>query len=449
MRLTQWHDIATEAGIRDVFARHGVKSFYLKELKRNHNSKNQIYVAPDLSDLALIPTGTISSNDGTSTKARAGAPIFHAPLRWLWANSDSAGVAPGAQLIYYPQYPEVRLSGLLQESPHAPRELLSIDARGQEPGRLLMFGSDGKGAVVAQMASASSPAGISLSKLVDPATHLALFPVDPATIENPDERLRKELARIHMLGWIDSSELHADGTVHPCSGPRCGGHTLEAQMGIPMNGAPEPDFGEWEIKSHRVARFDKPAVGRVTLFTPEPNEGAYADNGVGWFAEHFGRLNDVASRYDFTGVHISGAPHATTGLELVVDGYDSHTREMKSDGMVALLSPNGAVVSGWTFAKLLEHWQRKHAFAAYVPAKSESGPPSRFAYGNLVHLARHTRFEMFLHAMTAGLVVYDPGIKSERQQNGTWRAKARSQFRINFRDLSTLYLEFEEINVLS
>jgi hypothetical protein len=446
----QWYDIATEGAVRDLFSARGVKSMYVKELSRNHNSKNQIYLAPDLSELALIPAGPITSSEGTSRKLNAGAPIFHASVDWTWLSPKGESRAPNAQLIYYPQYPEVRLSGLLLGSPESPRDLLSIESRGQELGRLLLFGSNSQGRIFGQLLSRVSPAARSLTTLRVPGEHLSVLPVDGTMTANPDDLIVAELARIHRLGWIDSCELHTDGTFHPCRGPRCGGHTLEASMGIPMNGVPGPDFGEWEVKSHRVARFDRPASGRVTLFTPEPDVGAYAENGVSWFAEHFGRLNPDANRYDFTGVHTaSNSPHPSTGLRLVVDGYDPQTRDMMHDGVIGLIDPSGALVSGWTFSKLLSHWQRKHALAAYVPSLSRKGDPAEFSYGNLVHLARRTRFEYFLRAMSAGEVVYDPGIKLEQQPSGSWKAKARSQFRINFRDLGALYESFDEIDVLS
>ena len=225
---------------------------------------------------------------------------------------------------------------------------------------------------------------------------------------------------------------------------------MEAQLGIPMNGAPAPDFRDWEIKSHQVRNFARPGVGKVTLFTPEPDSGAYAEFGVNWFVEHFGVLNDAHNRYDFTGTHhVSALPHAKTGLTLNLVGYDRTTKTIQADGRVVLLAPNGGEVSAWTFAKLLTHWQRKHARAAYVPAQSQIGPPKAYRYGNRIQLAEGTRFDKFLDAMADGYVVYDPGIKSELLPSGRWRAKARSQFRIDFRALGALYDDVTEIDVLA
>lgn len=446
MSEPQWFDLATAEGVSGLFAARGVRTLYMKVLSRNHNSKNQIYLAPDLSELALIPTGDVTSGVGSSRKARAGGPIFHAAVNWSWLSPFGESAAPNAQLIYYPQYPEVRLSGLLQGSQDAPRELLSPEIRGYEAERILLFGRGERDRVFAQLISRQAPAAHHFLGRAVPGAHITTLPVDLNLASDPDSALINELARVSRLGWVDSCELHADGILHPCRGPRCGGHTLEANLGIPMNGVPGPDFGEWEVKSHRVAGLDRPATGRVTLFTPEPDSGLYADNGVGWFAEHFGRLNEEQTRYDFTGVHAAGPlPHPQTLLRLTVHGYDPLTREVESDGFIGLVARNGTVVSGWSFSKLLTHWQRKHALAAYVPVLSKPGTPAKFRYGNIVHLARRTRFELFLHAMSAGLVVYDPGIKLELLDRG-WKPKARSQFRINFRDLSELYEAFDEVD---
>lgn len=446
----RWYDRATEMEVRGLLARNGVRTFYLKALSRNHNSKNQIYLAPDLSELSLLPMGEITSNTGTSSKRAGGGPIYHAPVEWLWVDPTGLSLAPTAQLIYYPQYPEVRLSGLLMGSPNAPRDLLSIEKRGYEDGRLLVFGRNDRSQIIGMMLSAQAPAAHTLSQLVDPRQHLITSPVDLAVDPDSESTLLDELARIHRLGWLESQQLRTDGTLQPCRGPRCGGHTLEANLGISMNGNAGPDFGDWEVKSHQVANFARPGIGRVTLFTPEPDAGVYWDNGVGWFAQHYGRINAAGTRYDFTGAHtVSDLPHAATGLRLSIVGYDRESKTIAGDGLIALSTAHGALVSGWSFSKLLQHWQRKHALAAYVPVVSSGHSPPEFSFGNLVHLARHTRFELFLRALDDGLVVYDPGIKLEKQPDGTWKPKARSQFRISFKSLDRLYEKFDEVDVLS
>jgi hypothetical protein len=444
-----WFDVVDEGFVRRLFASRGVRSVYLKSLGVNNNSKQQIYLAGDLTDLALLPLGEVTSTAGTSKKPGGGKPIFHSTLDWTWLLPDGESPAPNAQLIYYPQYPEVRLSGLLAGSSRAPSVLLSIEKRGQEVGRILMFGEGADGRVYGLLVGAPSPAAQSLSRFAAPGGLLSLVPIVEAAPVDPRELITRELARIHRLGWINAAQLTSDGVMAECKGPRCVGHTLEAHLGITMNGVADPDFGIWEVKAHKVSSFTRAASGRVTLFTPEPDGGRYAEHGVGWFVQNYGRKSEDGSRFDFTGIHSAAAPAPRTGLQLTVVGYDAASRSIQSDGAIALTDQSGEIASSWSFSKLIEHWQRKHAYAAYVAALSEAGEPYRFSYGNMAHFAEGTRFEKFLLAVSSGAVYYDPGINSKVQPNGSWKAKARSQFRINFKQLGLLYDTFEEVDVLA
>jgi hypothetical protein len=62
--------------------------------------------------------------------------------------------------------------------------------------------------------------------------------------------------RINRLGWIDSKQLGGDGTPGPRNAPKCGGFTIEAELGIPKNSRIEPDFMGWEVKQHNVPNFN-------------------------------------------------------------------------------------------------------------------------------------------------------------------------------------------------
>lgn len=154
-----WQDVITEDQIRRLLADYGVQSMQIKYLSRNHNSKNQVYLAGDLSELSVIPMGDVEAISGTSTKKTAGAPIYHASVSWVWINPDGRSPAPSTQLVFYPQYPEVRLSGFLRGSPKAPNEFMSIARRGQEEGRVLIFGTGRDGHVYAVIVSRFSQIG--------------------------------------------------------------------------------------------------------------------------------------------------------------------------------------------------------------------------------------------------------------------------------------------------
>lgn len=449
MDISQWVDGLTEEVVQELFRRKGVELIQIKALSRNHNSKNQIYLAPDLSDVPQISASSIKSNPGTSKKKRAGKPIYHAPINWFWLYESGSSQAPNAQLIYYPQYPEVRLSGLLAGAQFSPSQLLNIGQRGQEEGRLLLFGSNDN-STYGVILSQDSPANQFFKNCLTGETLFATLAINSLRKVDSRDNLCQKLSEISSGGWLDSIQLSNKFGIQKCNGPRCGGHTLEANLGIPMNGIAGPDFGNWEVKSHKVSTFQNNSTGKVTLMTPEPDLGAYSELGVAWFARHFGKLNDKGDRYDFTGIHsVPSGKNKKTRLTLELTGYDSDSRSIQDDGSISLLSENGEIVSGWSFEKLLTHWQKKHAYTVYVPTLFSKEQPRKFRYGHMVHLGSVTRFEYFLRAISAGKVVYDPGIKLELQGNGAWKAKARSQFRMNFKDLSSLYESFEEVDVYS
>ena len=96
-----WYDSISEDEVRHMFAQRGVKTLYRKLLGRNNNSKNQIYLAKDLAELASIPIGPVTQTEGKSAKAKAGGAIFHAPIRWSWLLPGARSEAPEAQLIFY------------------------------------------------------------------------------------------------------------------------------------------------------------------------------------------------------------------------------------------------------------------------------------------------------------------------------------------------------------
>lgn len=453
MQTPLWQDGIIEARLRQLFLDNGVQSVQIKYLSKNHNSKNQIYLAGDLSELAGMPMGDLTANVGTSQKKSAGDRlIYHAPVSWEWLTPFGSSPAPNAQLIVYPQYQEVRLSGLLLGSRNAPNALFSeSQPRGKEEGRILIFGTnDAADTTYAMIVSGLSPAAETLNRFRGEPGQIVTIPVGHEAPDDPRFELMRELAVIHRMGWLEAVELPASRVIRPCHGPRCGGHTLEAYLGITLNGAPAPDFGRWEVKQHAVTSFDCPGSGNITLFTPEPDLGGYAEKGTDWFARSYGVRTKDGLRYNFTGRHmVTGSAHQKTGLELILAGYDPSTRAITDDGFVGLVAPSGELVSGWSFAKLLKHWQTKHAYAAYVPSQSTKEMPRHYRYGHRVHLAEGTRFSLFLQAMASGAVVYDPGIKSELQNDGQWRPKARSQFRVSVKELSQLYDNFIEVDVLS
>jgi hypothetical protein len=471
----------------------GAQRVLCKRLAENDNSKQQVYFGHGFDALNLVPFGEVTSDSSTKQ------PIMKAALALRWLDDEGrTAPAPGAQLVLYPQYPEVRMSGFLRGCPVAPAALMRPVPKEQRrfnngpDGRLLFLALLPSREIVAYLAPSGSeiagdldarqrqrpyrsvgvfldvplvPAGEQLALLnwLTPETvasgvalELPLVrlqqsdpkgpPSTPAAtvtgaaevalpeLDDPRALLIARLRQIHAAGWHQSCRLHADGTLHPYTAINGGGYTLEALFGIVPNGKAEPDVFGWELKAC--------GSDRVTLMTPEPNAGYYGHEGVEAFVRQYGHVADGDTLY-FTGIHRSGAVCDKTKQTLSVRGFDASSGKITDvDGGIYLVANGGEDSAGWSFSGLLEHWGRKHAAAAYVPyERGDTGGPA-YRYTSPVMLGEGTRFEKFLAALAAGTVYYDPGSKVEEANSMRPRVKARSQFRVGRKNLAQLYDRF-------
>jgi len=434
----------TLAGLKVLFTGSGCTRLYIKRLAENDNSKNQVYFGPGFGALNLFPTEEVSP-DG-----RPGNRTFKAKLRFGWLlESGQVSSAPKAQMILYPQYPEVRFSGFLQGCTNAPSKLMT----GRQAGRVLFLGITTGGEVVGYVAAADSPAVRELTNERG-ATAVGVF-IKLVLLRGDDEvtsraKVLSALRHISKAGWIESRQLNKDGTFAPCNAPQCGGFTLEAELGISKNSAAEPDYFGWEIKQHNVSSFDRPASGSpITLMTPEPSGGFYKEQGPEAFVREFGYLDRSGrlERMNFGGVHKIDTKHASTGLTLILQGYDSAADEITNpNGALALVDVGGRIAASWGFAALLSHWSKKHARAVYVPSKRRIEPVRQYSYGSRIRMAERTDSLRLLRAIARGSVFYDPGIKLENMTTSP-RVKRRSQFRIASRSIAELYEKLTVIDV--
>lgn len=436
--------------IAKFLVEHGARDAYVKHLASNNNDKNQIYFKGDISELAMFPTSGGEAFQGSSTKnGGENGAIFHFQMElwWLRLNDFAMSRAPGAKLIFYPQYPEVRLSGFLRGSPTAPTELLSYGKRGRELGRILVLAPLTDGRTVGFVLDPSSAEAEAIR--VNPGEQLGIFQRYGLDIaESSRTLLLRELKKIHQSGWLDPVYLQVDGSYTPCRGPNCGGVTLESHMGIRANGSAEPDFRGWELKQHGVKSFERPRIGAITLMTPEPTGGAYVTDGVESFIRRWGYPDQQGrdDRLNFGGTHVFGQSfHARTGLRMLLAGYDRDTGAFSADGAVVLVDRTDAIAAEWSFAKLLEHWKKKHSRACYVPSEKRMTPIS-YRYGSNVKLAENGSFSKLLKAYADGVVYYDPGIKLEIVA-GRIRTKRRSQFRISSKNIGSLYGSIEAVDL--
>jgi len=98
----------------------GATRILLKPLSNNDNSKQQIYFGGNFEVLQDFPLGEIRA-DGESSKG----PIFKAPLKLFWITPEGeTEEAAGSQIILYPKYPEIRLSGFLRGCSLAPSKIM-------------------------------------------------------------------------------------------------------------------------------------------------------------------------------------------------------------------------------------------------------------------------------------------------------------------------------------
>lgn len=421
---------------------HGVVALHAKRLAANDTSKQQIYLAGSFGLLNLLPSGK-----PVKRPSERGREVLHAALDLAWIGPHGELVpAPAAKLVLYPQYPEVRFSGFLRGARGARVALLDEDAR--TAGRYLLFGVRGDGRIIAHVVGPDEPIARELDADRESAGEGRVLRSIPLPWKDFGDEVFERLGEIARAGWLDSRRLRSDGSSVPCEAQNCGGYTLEALLGIAPNSRSEPDYLGWEIKQFAVASLDVPrARSAITLFTPEPDHGVYAESGVIEFVRRFGYADTKAraGRWNFGGAYRLGAASARTGLSLGMSGFDVTTGKVTTiDGAITLRGPDGTVAAGWSFVSLLDHWRRKHAQAVYVPSVTRVVAARQYRFGNTVFVGQGTDFGRFLSAVSQQSVYYDPGIKVVTGPGRAVDTKKRSQFRTRFAGLQRLYASFEQ-----
>ena len=232
-----------------------------------------------------------------------------------------------------------------------------------------------------------------------------------------------------------------------------GGYTLEAELGISPNGSSEPDFLGWEIKQYSVGDFVRfSPKGPVTLLTPEPTGGIYKDLGLKEFMHRYGYPDKAgaAGRINFGGRYFCNQEaHKLTGLSLHMTGYNYESGKIFDlEGGLTLLDRSENIAAFWSFTHVIEHWNRKHAQAAYLPSLFRS-PPPQYKYGPHVLLCEGTDLVLFLRAVALGKIYLDPALKYVTHIDGTVDWKKRNQFRLKHSDLSAVYHKTEMVDLLA
>jgi hypothetical protein len=415
---------------------YGVKNLYMKPLAENDNSKNQVYLGPDFSSIQILPNQGVYPDKNN----------FKAKVDFYWLIEEGQIThAPNAQLILYPDYPEVRFSGFLLGARNAPSDLMNK----RMTDRIIFFGVCNDGRIIGYVTTnetilAKEVAALKPEAKIGVLTSLPLNPgIDSKSV------LLTELRRIHGLGWITSKRLTSNGLLE-CTGTNCGGLTLEAELGVVSNSKSEPDFMGYEVKQYKVSRFEKVYSGSaITLMTPEPQGGIYKHLGAEEFVRRYGYADSkIPDRMNFSGIHRVGERHPKTGLTLLLDGFDSEKNKITNvNGAIILASDDETIAAAWLFNDIIAHWSRKHAYAAYVPSNKRIEPTLQYAYGHIVLLAEKTDPLYLLKAFANQTVYYDPGIHLDNMSSKPF-TKRRSQFRIRPKNIDTLYESVLQENLL-
>jgi hypothetical protein len=425
----------------------GCTRLLAKRLAPNDNSKNQIYLGGDYKSLNLIPFGYLKED--SKSQANSKRTRLKAALDLAWIDKEgNFEDSHGANLILYPKYPEVRLSGMLVRLRN--RGPSSVIAR-REPNRWLFLGISGTGKIYCHAENPDGELATWAEDLSKACEKHGVFFELPITAGERHEQISERLYQIASAGWIRSRRLDAKGNSLPCESENCGGYTLEAELGIRPNGRADPDFHGWEIKQFAVRDLENPVGAAITLFTPEPDGGVYKEAGVVTFLQTYGYRNDRVTheRVDFGGIHKCGERQPKTGLTLEIRGWDLSAGKLEStDGGIHLVDDNGVSASIWSFTSLMNHWKRKHCQAVYVPSMQQPEPRA-YRYGFKVLMGKETDFSLVVKALSQKWVYYDPGIKMETE-DGRSTCKRRSQFRVNFRHLRSLYntTEWRDLRVI-
>lgn len=438
--------IETLSGLLALMKSHGATRFYAKKLAPNDNSKNQVYLGGDFSALNILPHDNIYTDSGK--KAGSKQDRFKAGISFSWVDETGRYDAPHTGLVLYPKYPEVRLSGFLLGCMKAPSNIMRV----RDEGRVLFIGITHDGEVLGY---AAGPDHL-LARTIHARTDLhdiGVFLEIPSEsdIGNTREQLLAKFHEIYCKYWIPSQKLGPDGLPSPYMARNGGGYTLEAELGITPNGYSEPDYLGWEIKQYGVQDFTKfRPQSPVTLMTPEPTDGIYRDQGVAEFMRRYGYpdKSGKSDRVNFGGIYKCNHDfHTDTGVRLILDGYDRETGKITDvNGGILLLSRKDEVAAFWKFTGLMEHWNRKHAQAAYVPSLFRT-PPPEYAYGPRILLCEQTDFSLFLKAVSNCVVYYDPAIKMEQASLDKPVIKRRSQFRVRHDLLGEMYYKHEYVTL--
>ena len=442
--------------LKHVLSLAGSEQVLVKALALNQdNEKNQIYLGGDDSLLSLLPGSLGFLAESESTNKRHSAPGVGKEvlkMEFFWLQPDGVeNLAPDAKLIFYMQYPELRLSGFLKGSSEPPRSLRRNE-QDEFGRRVLLLAIRAEQVLGVVVTDRDSP------ELVDQLLNLELFPGHAllrqlplsASLQSPDlDRLIGEI-RALSRDWHEACVLKSDTRRPvPRQAQQGSGWTLEALLGIPMNGTKGPDKYGYEIKV-------LPRSGPVSLITSEPDFGWRKERGLTDYLHEFGWPGTKGDgSYRFNGKHDTQRPYDRSHAMVVIDHWDPISNGPDGTGepnVLLLHTGTDTVIAGWTFESLAAKWSKKHSGCVYVEyqRRPESGLATDYRYGPHAHIGQGTSINHLLRSLSSGSIYLDPGDRV----NADGAEKARMQWRTSgsrnvpiTSKLHDLYQKFTTIDI--
>lgn len=408
----------------------GAERVLLKQLAPNDNSKNQVYIGG--SEVALRELRVDLGEAVLGTKS------FQIAQRTAWIDDMGRVVpAPGTKVIFYPQYPELRMSGFASGVPggFSGRDLLVRRDRGRSmlvgltpTGWLLWVGKPDPGEL----------AGLTLSEV----RGTPFFAVAERSSATPTEIWEELLGRVALLAAgpvLPSVRLDRDGVTTPTTptNPHAGGWAIEAALRVPVNASPGPDYaGLVELKGF--------SGSRISLMTPEPTGGVYAQpGGKRQFLERWGLPSCDGAKVRFNGQHRLNEPKTSNPLTLRAVGWsDATPGRYDLDAQLRLIDESGSTAASWWLKDMHAKWLEKHDQALYIQYKREG---AGFRVTGRVYRCTETDFRLFMLGLRAGSVIFDPGHSMELPSG---KVSPRSQWRTSRNLLLGLYGQVEELDLL-
>ena len=457
-------EISSMDDISTLLKKHGCEKALLKKLAKNNNDKNQVYFHHDASLLNSVFDLEFSTRVKSKSKKdsgmHSGKRIQEAKFKkfsWISVHGRAHGVAHCKGILYH-QYPEVRLSGFKADDGQMPSSM-SVDFTRAFPDqtRYLVIGANPEGAAFAIMVVSPLEKFEREFKSLPFMANSKICRFMRISSYSASEKLKRILTEKIGGKAIRGCRLKPDGQTVPFTGTQVHGYTLEHELGISSNSDKGGDIFGIELKCFTRKK--------LTLFTPEPDGGLYAES-FAQFMTRYGYIKDAV--YRFTGLHRAGKVSEKTALTLEVVCIPKNSKSLHAydpskpiahqlDQLrVILKDEEDMIAASWSSDRLLNSWGVKHNEAVYVPASVsenadaddlDNGYSKRVTFGQEVLWCKGTSLEHLIRALASGVIFLDPAPKYDPDNPKS--NKRRSQWRINniYRDSKHLYEATELISI--